>query len=123
MKKRKSPVALLTVLVLAIVGLVIAAKPFSNYTLSAEEQQKLFQAEQEAAMKARTPAPADMSKVDVSNEQEVMKAQLKAAPKASIKRVGEMETDGSPSVIMPEQVEYKPKPNDAATSSQWYDKK
>lgn len=124
MIKRKPPVALITVLVVAIAGLVIAAKPFGIYSKSPEEQAKIMQKEMEDAMRAREQKEPDMKKVNTDEEAKKLRENLKTTggQKRRTGPEGEDE-DTSPSVVLPEQKDYKPVPNEAATSSQWYDKK
>lgn len=130
MKQRKSPVALITVAVFAGIGLMIAAKPFSEERLTNEEKMKLAQEramnEQRAKM-ASNPIPTPDSKSEGS--------ELEQAMKSSVEAGGEKGKDGGPRgrqegslpeqpvVIKPEDQVYKPVPNSSATSSQWYDKK
>jgi hypothetical protein len=124
MMKRKPPVALITVLVVAVAGLVIAAKPFGIYSKSPEEQAKIMQKEMEDAMRAREQKDPDMKKVNTDAEAAKLRANLKIASGGPAKEGAEGDPeDTSPSVVLPEQVDYKPVPNEAATSSQWYDKK
>lgn len=115
-RKQKFPVALVTVFVIAGLGLAISSKQFGNYTKSQEELQKQAMEEAQEAMKAQEVKDPDVTKVDNKSEEMAMKAQLK---KSRNPKSPEGEDDG-PTVVMPEQKEYMPKPNDAATSSLWY---
>ena len=121
MKRKKTPVALITVLVLAVGGLAIASKQFSFYNLSAEEQnrqrQEEYMKEQEAKAGQSKPAPTDASK-----EEAEMKARLKSSATAKPAVPQEERIGRPPSIVSQQQQVYKPKQNDSSTSSQWFDK-
>lgn len=126
MKQRKSPVALVTVAVLAGVGLVIAAKPFGRARLSMEEQMQLAQKEAQEAAQARAAAESKTSKpaTDVGAEAKAAIASAKSGVAAkSARRPDEEERPAEPTILLPEDKVYKPVVNEAATSSQWYDGK
>jgi cytoskeletal protein RodZ len=136
MKKKKPPVALLSVLVVAVLGLVISSQAFRFWNQTAEEQQKQLQQEAMDRNKAK-PLTPDAEKLDSKTqvagltdrlkEKEGKKDKMKdgtgapGSPKqAAMSASAEMAQ--VPSIVMPSTAVVKPVPNTAATSSQWYDK-
>lgn len=122
MKRKKSPVALITILVVAVAGLLLASKPFGRYSKSMEEQMQEMQQEAMAKARAEQAAkPKTETKRDAKAEASEMIAKMrKNKPTGDVPEEGETK---SPSIIMPDNPVYVPKPNEAATSSQWYDQK
>lgn len=125
MKQRKSPVALVTVAVLAGVGLVIAAKPFGRARLSMEEQMQIAQKEAQDAAMAKAAAESKTSKpaADVGAEAKAAIASAKSGVAKRPGRPGKEEGPTDPTILLPEDKVYKPVVNEASTSSQWYDNK
>jgi type II secretory pathway pseudopilin PulG len=134
MKRKKPPIALISVMVVSMLGLVIAGKAFSFYNLSGEEQAKQLQQEAEDRARAAARAPENNEKIDSSRAMSDIKSKLQSPPdKPSVaKQAGRVATDDQPggknfktavpTVIMPEESVYIPKPNSAAPTAQWYDK-
>jgi type II secretory pathway pseudopilin PulG len=127
MKRKKPPVALISVLVVAVLGLAIVSKGFSFYNQSPEEQQKQLQQEaMERAQANATPSKNDQ-KVDSTGEAKALKDSIKAGTpstasiRAKVPGQGGLKTT-VPTVVMPDETVQKPKPNTAAPSGQWYDK-
>ena len=130
MKQRKSPVALITVAVFAGIGLMIAAKPFSEERLSNEDKMKLAQERAMSAQRAQmanAPAPTPDAKAAGGELDAAMTDSVKSAAPQGKTGGPRGRMEGSlpeqPVVIKPEDQVYKPVPNGSATSSQWYDKK
>lgn len=131
MKQRKSPVALITIAVFAGIGLMIAAKPFSEERLTNEEKAQKAQEramEQQRAQMASNPTP----KMDGSKEANELSQAMKnsvakggddSKKESELKNAEDDSMPASPVVIKPEDKVYIPKPNSASTTSQWYDNK
>lgn len=126
MKRKKPPVALISTLVVSVLGLVIASGVWKFYTLSPEDQQKQLQQEAIARMQAqqKDQAPTDQ-KVNAAKEADALKKRIQASgaktPMTDSEQLARLAS--VPTVIMPEEVVHKPVKNPATTSSQWYDNK
>lgn len=133
MKRRKSPVALITVGIFAAIGLFIAAKPFGDERLSMEEKMaKAAEAAKAEQIAQMAKSPTKPTAPDVSKENADLANQMKAsagAPRGPKPGMGarEMTEHGElppdPVIIKKEDTVYIPKPNSSSTSSQWYDQK
>ena len=129
MKRKKPPIALISVLVVALLGIIIASPGFAFFNKSAEEQEKVLQQQamdQAKAQAAKEPA----GKVDAPREVAAMKSALQkgsATPKPSANKLDEHGEQArkheTPSMVMPLDEVRKPRPNDNAPSSQWYSDK
>jgi uncharacterized membrane protein YgaE (UPF0421/DUF939 family) len=119
MKRKKTPVAAITVLVLAFVGLLISSKQFNFYSKSPQEQMQEMQEKKEMQAKS---AQAPSQEVNASQETASLKNRLKSVNAGALK--AEKPDDDTrpkePSVLMPEDKVYVPVKNEATTSSQWY---
>ena len=128
MKRKKSPIALISVLVVACLGLVIAGPGFAFFSKSAQEQQSELQRQAVEAAKARADK-TPVGKVDGNKAVQDMKANLKQkggglAPRDPNKAEAQPAMSEVPTMFMPDDKVNKPQPNTAAPSSQWYgDKK
>jgi hypothetical protein len=129
MKRKKPPIALISVLVVSILGLVIAGKAFSFYNLSMEEQQQQLQKEAEERARAAPPVVDNSAKKPDSAAVEAMKAKMKVGTPRTAAAANAVDPSDRhfktavPTVIMPDEALQKPKPNSAAPTTQWYDKK
>lgn len=128
MRRKKPPVALMTVLVVSVVGLFIASGSWSFYTKSTEDQMKQLQ---EEAMKkaqnqmANTKPKAAASKEETKAAVADFKKSFTETGEGDLKpmRPGDKGGAGAPtrpSVVMPDQQVYKPTKNPAAPSGQWW---
>ncbi len=126
MKKRKPPIALMSVLVLSVLGLAIASGGWRFYGKTQQEQAEIQQ--QEAMDKARANSvnqkPSDNSKVDLDKEVGALTASAKGASQAKSAAAPADEhapkTAPVPTVVMPDERLTKPQKNPTAPSSQWY---
>jgi hypothetical protein len=123
MIRKKTPVALITVLIVAFVGLILSASKFGFYRKSKDEQiaelTSIMQKEEEAK---RANEPATPVKVNASAETQKMKERLASSGNKG-RPVGMEEENrmpATPSVLKPENKVFMPVPNEASTSSQWY---
>lgn len=132
MKRKKPPIALITVLVGSILGLVIAGKAFSFYNLSMEEQQKQLQQEAEDRARANPKVPTSTNtKADGSKAVQDMKAKVKEYGTPQVAEPASMGVapdhknykTAVPTIVMPEEALQKPKPNSSAPIGQWYNNK
>ena len=129
MKRKKPPIALISFLVISLLGLVIFSKTFGFYNLSSEDQQKEMQKQAEdRARAAQASAPAPVGKIDASKELAAMKNNLKSTVgdnKKPMERETSVESRKAsvPTVIMPSDEVRKPTLNPSSPSSQWYDGK
>lgn len=132
MKRKKPPIMLISVLVVSVLGLAIAAKPFGNYSKSMQEQQALLEqeAKEREMAKARQEPPKDQ-KIDTSAAVKDMKEKMKEVGTPQLAQPqGRVAGDDSgksfktavPTVVMPDEKVQRPKPNTSAPSTQWYDK-
>lgn len=119
MKRKKPPVALISVLVCAALGLVIASGAWKFYNLSPEDQMKQRQEEEMARQRAAMTKP-DMSKVDAKAETQSLAERLKKTEKTAEAPAEEMRHKSIPTVILPDPTAMKPVKNTSAPSSQWY---
>ncbi len=121
MKRKKPPVALISVLVCAALGLVIASGAWKFYNLSPEDQMKQRQEEEMARQRATMTKP-DMSQVNAKAEADSLANRLKNTEKTSKADAspGEMRHKDIPTVILPDPTTMKPVKNTQAPSSQWY---
>lgn len=131
MKRKKPPIALFSVMIVAILGLVIAGKGFAFYNLSPQEQSAQLQKEAEDKARASASQMQKEAKIDSSTEVEKMHAKLKESTgsrQPMMAKTDQLATNHSnrssvPTVIMPDETISMPKPNTSAPTSQWYDKK
>lgn len=130
MKRKKPPIALISVLVVSMLGLVIAGNSFSFYNKSGEEQFNLRQKEamELAAAQARdkpvTKAPTSKDSVD-----ELKKQMQVGTPQVSglANKVATDENERAfktavPSVVMPDESVQKPKENPTSPKPQFWQK-
>lgn len=129
MKRKKPPIALFSVMIVAILGLVIAGKGFAFYNLSPKEQMEQLQKEAEDKARASASQTQKDAKIDSSTEVQRMKEKMKESSRTAMPaKAGQPSTNHAmrasvPTVIMPDETITIPKPNTSAPSSQWYDKK
>lgn len=129
MKKKKPPVALISVLVISFLGLAIGGPKFAFYNKSMEEQQTQIHQEEEERERAKVNDQKKELTVDASAEVKKMKDTLakdmgpKAAQQAQ-KSPGDGRTAKTtvPTVIMPDDTVRKPTLNPTTPIGQWYDK-
>jgi hypothetical protein len=134
MKRKKPPIALISVMVVAALGLVISGKAFSFYNKTGQEQLDQLRQEAEERERAKVKMPTANEKGDSSKAVADMKAKMAEVGKPQIANQAAMVADDQqpggrgfktsvPTVIMPDQTIQKPKPNTAAPSPMWYDDK
>jgi type II secretory pathway pseudopilin PulG len=126
MKRKKPPVALISFLVISLLGLVIFSKSFAFYNKTGEEQQQELQKQAQEAAQANAIKPPE-TKSDASAEVKHLKDAMKHSPNGTsvLKPTG---PDGDmqpkharqPTVLMPSEEIRKPTQNTSAPSSQWY---
>jgi mannitol-specific phosphotransferase system IIBC component len=120
MKRKKTPVGLISVLVVSVVGLLIVSSQFAFYSRSQEEQMQEMQEKMQKEMAAKSGKQEAPKNVNVSKETQGLRDRLKKnAPKMRSPNMDDNMPD-QPSVLKPENTVYVPVPNEAATSSQWY---
>jgi hypothetical protein len=129
MKRKKTPVALITVLILTIGGLIVASSKFKVYTMSGEEQMKLVQQEEADKQRAAGP-PKRADNGPKTSDAPAMRGSLARpypeggeapTPKSAPGRPGA--PGGKPSIVKPDtSTVAKPTRNETSTSSQWYGK-
>lgn len=107
MKKRKSPVVLITVLVIMLVAVGIIYSPRTANQEHAMAQPPPPTAEKGERPKISANEVASMASSSMSNKQ---------APNRSLPD----EATSGPSIAVPQQTTSKPTPNDSTTSTQWY---
>jgi len=110
MKKRKSPVLLVTSLVL-----LLGAVAFMNAPQSTGQPQQ----EQHSADDGHghDDGPKAPSKTDLASK---VQASVQAAPPSGKKMPVRGMPGTEPSILKPKQTPYKPTYNESATSTQWY---
>ncbi len=129
MKRKKPPVALISVLVLAFLGLAIAGPGFAFYNKSQEEQQTLIHQQEEDRAKAAYAEATKNVKVDSSSEVDKMKKTLSSGKPSVAQQASKSKAEGGrptqatvPTVIMPDDTVRKPVKNPTTPVGQWYDK-
>lgn len=133
MKRKKPPIALISFLVVSILGLVIFSKSFAFFNLSQQDQMTQLQQEAEERAKSQTSPPPG-AKPDATREVNAMKSAMKLNTKKELGKPESAPIPGRPggapgggatvpTVVLPSDIIQKPQPNTAATSSQWYDNK
>ena len=126
MKRKKPPIALISFLVISLVGLVIVGPAFAFFNKSGEDQMKQLQ--QEAMERAKANASKPAENVNAKQEVGAMKDALKkeSKPQTAPQKPMDPSEHGKatvPTVIMPSDEVRKPTPNSASPSSQWYGNK
>ncbi|MFQ3586441.1 MAG: hypothetical protein SNJ74_10805 [Fimbriimonadaceae bacterium] len=102
MKKRKSPIALISVLVVFVFGLMIM-------TVRPPERPPQMAENSDQVTGAPRPAP---SKEDLSRMVSADRADGPEPPEEFVPR--------RPSVLRPPRLDYTPQPNDSSISTHWY---
>jgi hypothetical protein len=125
MKRKKTPVALITFLVVTFLGLIIMSPKFGFYSKSGEEQfnemKEQMMKEAQAKSNSKQEKPMDINaNAEAKAMQERMKKIGAQPQRPGTDADGEMRIPDQPSVLVPENKVYKPVPNEASTSSQWY---
>ena len=126
MKRKKPPIALISFLVISVLGLLIFSKNFAFYNKTAEEQQAELQKQAQEAASANAIKPPE-KKADASADVKQMKAAMKGSQSSPQKGKPKDLKSGDasdqaimPTVIMPGDDVKKPTQNTSAPSSQWY---
>lgn len=114
MKKRKSPILLITLLVVCVAVVIGMNLPQSSPDKPGEQPQANAEA-QPGAPRQNSPSVADLQK----RAKESMKGGP-PNPMARAKKLGMPEDAIPASIENPVAKAYKPKPNDSSISTQWY---
>lgn len=126
MRRKKSPILLISMVCLAGAGVLMLSKPMSQYNMSPEEQ--MAQMRREAAERDAAKGP-DMDKKNAPEPTQLASGAkerlLQAGKKAPMPSGGGPEGEGPvstvPSVVMPEAVKVpKPVRNESSVQGQWW---
>ncbi len=128
MKRKKPPIALVSVLILSLLGLVIAGPGFAFYNKSTADQMAQLQKEAEDRARAAQEDQKKTSKIDATGELDKLQKNVSTVGTPQAHSPMEMaSSDGGkttksaiPTVIMPNTDIQKPKPNPTAPVSHWY---
>ena len=126
MKRKKPPIALISFLVISVLGLVIFSSRFAFYNKSAEEQQAEIQKQAQEAASANAIKPPERkadATADLNKMKDAMKQSASKAPAGVHKQMPVSDTPDSasqPTVVMPPDEVRKPVQNSTSPSSQWY---
>lgn len=126
MKPKKSPVPLITALVVVIGIAFVANQSFNKTYGTPEELQQRQMEEMQAKMASQKPAPT--AQPTAASSQELSSAIGKAAtggkPSAMDreKEGDERQMKGQQILVPDETTQPKPKPNDSAVAGQWWEK-
>jgi hypothetical protein len=108
MKKRKPPIVLATCLVILLLGVAIFFRPRSANEHQVEATPPPPSAEQGERPKLNASDVASMASSSMASKR------MKTGPA----EIGN--PSGKPSISVVKPSDYKPKPNDSSTSTQWY---
>ena len=130
MKRKKPPIALVSVLILSLLGLVIAGPGFAFYNKSTADQMAQLQKEAEDRARAAQAEQMKTAKVDSTGELKKLQdnvstvgtPQARSPMQMSSSDGGKTTKSAVPTVIMPNTDIQKPKPNPTAPVGQWYHK-
>lgn len=118
MKKRKSPIVLVSIL-----GVAVLAAAVMNYKPAGTEDG--HDHGKEPPKQETKPLPDDVitgKPRETPDASQVFKDGKKTAAKMPRVEAEGPEGEEDPSILEPEQIDYKPTPSDNSTSAHWFDK-